>query len=145
MYFVTTFVFPFIRDAIGYDYVFLIFSFLNLLACYFVFYYLPETRGVDIEEAYKLVDDMFDSAPSFDCRTCVCRGAKAKGSGKRPNLCCWEGFGNADRAEYGSSRAAGAMGGGGSPFSNVGETLSYYNPISDAVEEESSSLLRYTD
>ena len=132
VYFIITFVFPFIVDGIGYDYVFLIFSFLNLSACGFIYFYLPETRGVGIEVAYKLVDEKFDRAPTFDCARCVCKGGKDS-SGRRPNLCCWEGLGQ--------QHTSSSIGGNASR----GETLSYYNPISDAVVEESSSLLRYTD
>ena len=85
--------------------------------------------------AYKLVDEKFDCAPTFDCTRCVCKGGKDS-SGRRPNLCCWEGL-----EQHTSSSTVG----NNSRVGNLGETLSYYNPISDAVVEESSSLLRYTD
>lgn len=136
-YFLTTFVFPFIKNALGFDYVFLIFSFLNLFACYFIYFYLPETRGISIEVAYKLVDEKFDSAPSFDCNRCRCQ---LGGKGHRSLDSRWASA--SSRMQHGIGGATPAE---NSRVSNLGETLSYYDPIADVAEAETSSLLRYTD
>ena len=93
---------------------------------------------MDIEVAYKLVDAKFDSAPSFDCNRCVCVvNKKAMNHSSNASNCCWQSTTSsmpraARAAEYDRT-------------SNFGERLSYYNPISDAVTEEASSLLRYND
>lgn len=66
-YFVVTFIFPYLSEIIGYTYVFLIFALLNVYAFYYIYVYLPETQGIDMNLAYKLVDDKFNSAPECCC------------------------------------------------------------------------------
>lgn len=64
-YFLMTFIFPTMEMYWGFMYIFMFFCTFNLFAFYFIFYYLPETRDVNLERAYLLVDPMFDSAPTL--------------------------------------------------------------------------------
>eukprot|EP01034_Spumella_vulgaris_P026476 gene26476-33057_t len=66
-FFVVTFLLPMVETLIGFGYLFLIFSVINLLALFFVYLYLPETQGVHLEQAYLLVDERFDTAHEILC------------------------------------------------------------------------------
>ncbi|KAI6645858.1 hypothetical protein LOD99_13117 [Oopsacas minuta] len=48
-------VFPYLKQLIGQEYVFLIFLFLNITSPFFVFIFVPETKGKSLEE----VEDLF--------------------------------------------------------------------------------------
>lgn len=50
-----TFSLPFLESEIGLLYVFVLFGMASVLAVIVVYLFVPDTRGVDLEEAYKLV------------------------------------------------------------------------------------------
>jgi MFS family permease len=62
-YFLVVFMFPYLLTMIGMDYVFFASATVSLISLYFIVFYLPETQGVAIEEAYTLVDQKFQTAP----------------------------------------------------------------------------------
>ena len=66
-YFAMTFIFPSLETVLGFVYIFLLFFLVNVYAVYFIYFYLPETKGADLEKAFLLVDPMFDSAPVIPC------------------------------------------------------------------------------
>lgn len=66
-YFIITFVFPSLLDGPGYFYTFLFFALASVYSVYYVYSYIPETKDVHAEEAYKLVDEKFESAPPGVC------------------------------------------------------------------------------
>lgn len=74
-YFAVTFLFPSVLSYIGFEAVFFIFAVSNTAALYFVYFYIPETRHVDLEQCYHLVDKMFDDAPSMGCLMEKCGNA----------------------------------------------------------------------
>lgn len=71
-YFIVTFLFPTMLKELGFLGIFIFFAVCNLIALYFVYYYVPETRGVELEKCYRLVDEMCDTAPdlSIACKPC---------------------------------------------------------------------------
>eukprot|EP01033_Poteriospumella_lacustris_P006992 gene6992-5038_t len=77
-YFAVTFVFPSALAYLGFEVVFFFFAVCNTLALYFVYFYIPETRHVDLEQCYRLVDEMFDSAPSISCMSDRLCGAQSR-------------------------------------------------------------------
>jgi hypothetical protein len=62
-----TFIFPYLTLVMGYAALFLLFAAVNVYAMYFLYFYLPETRGHGLDVAYKLVDEMYDTAPQLMC------------------------------------------------------------------------------
>lgn len=50
-----TFALPFLEDDLGYLYLFVLFGSMSVFAVIVVFLFVPDTRGVDLEVAYKLV------------------------------------------------------------------------------------------
>lgn len=52
---VMTFALPFIEDALGLMYLFVVFGCVALIATILIYIFVPETQGVDLEQSYKLV------------------------------------------------------------------------------------------
>lgn len=71
-YFAVTFLFPLALTYLGFQTIFFFFAVCNTAGLYFVFFYIPETRGVELEKCYHLVDDMCETAPTLSrlCRGC---------------------------------------------------------------------------
>ncbi len=78
--FVIVFFYPAVQGRIGYVWLLTVFVATSILAFYVILVYLPETRSVNIEVAYKLVDGMFDRAPQIQCCSGEEGGDKIKGS-----------------------------------------------------------------
>lgn len=71
-YFCITFLFPYMLEGMGFTYIFLMLSLFNLSGLYYLYFYIPETKGVELEKCYRLVDDMCDTAPQLDCGSACC-------------------------------------------------------------------------
>lgn len=69
-YFAVTFLFPLALSYLGFQTIFFFFALCNTAGLYFVLFYIPETRGVELEKCYHLVDEMCDRAPTLSC---LCR------------------------------------------------------------------------
>ena len=61
---VVTFSLPLLYDSVGLMYVFVIFTCASGISLFLVFLFVPDTRGVDIEVAYKLVKTQCDESLS---------------------------------------------------------------------------------
>lgn len=62
------FLFPMLYNHYGLLQIFVLFFVLNVISFFVLYIYLPETLGVHLDDSYRLVDDVFDQAPSW--KTC---------------------------------------------------------------------------
>lgn len=78
-FFTLNFLGPYMISGVGCGSLFLLFACVNLVAAFFFHYYLPETRGIDMERSYlqvskKLTEGphvrMFAAFAAVDCRCC---------------------------------------------------------------------------
>lgn len=67
LFLVFTFILPAMEAIVGFSALFFFFSVANIAAFCFVHYLVPETRDVELEDAYKCVDKYFDNAPAWCC------------------------------------------------------------------------------